>query len=211
MNDKHPKMNLEQVSFYAKIANISYILPKRRQEYIKDNLPNLVYDMVDSDEHQAVLLDNSKKIVYISVRGTELGLGYKRAFEDLIQDSLVSLRLTLNSRRFNHIEKVLLRIMKKYPRYKIVLSGHSLGSSISSELSKKYNIESHNFSTGSGRRSLMDFDPREKQKYDKNKIHYYHTPEFDLLSSSSKILPGKHYYIPKKPGLSSHSLNNFIL
>jgi hypothetical protein len=91
------------------------------------------------------------------------------------------------------------------------LTGHSLGASVSYELGKKNNIETHNFSTGSGYKGLKDFkkilDPDAYKKH-----NFYHTKEFDLLSETSKTLGGKHRTFDKKEGVNStHSLTNFLL
>lgn len=201
------KPSKADVSYHAKIANSSYIQPSKRAFYVKTYLKNLVYDADVSNEYFAVLLDTKKKILYLSIRGTELNRGFKIAFEDLITDLAVSLRKVDITKRYKYIESELIKLKSKYPSYTIKLVGHSLGASVAHELSKKYDLESHNFNTGSGVRSLKDFRPNS----DNSKIYFYHTPEFDALSKSSEILQGEHYYVRKKKDKAAHSLANFYL
>jgi hypothetical protein len=204
----------KQIDTLARIANASYQDPKKRALYSKTyglQDRGLVYDADTSDKYHAVYLEPNKKKVYMSIRGTSLDKGYKTAFEDLLDDAAVATNNISITRRYKDSDSKLKALKEKYPDYDFVLASHSLGGSVGYELGKKYDIETHNFSTGSGYKGLKDFkkvlDPNAYKKH-----NFYHTKEFDLLSETSKTLGGKHRFFDKKDGTSSsHSLTNFLL
>jgi hypothetical protein len=210
---KLKKPTKEQMSFFAHIANLSYIEPIKRPAYVRTSIKpptrmKIIYDADLSDSMNAVLVSPVEGTVYISIRGTDLSHGFKRGLLDLIDDLAIALKLNATTTRMKSAERVILNVKTTYPLYKIILIGHSAGASIAYELGKVHKLTSHSFNAGSGHRSLSDFDPRLKAHSDQ---HLYHTPEFDVLSKTSEILPGEHWYSKTKKGQSPHSLNNFIM
>jgi hypothetical protein len=93
----------------------------------------------------------------VSYRGTELHRGISTAGIDLLDDlDILSGNFNENSTRIKQLQNHLDDVMKKYgnDKERYLLSGHSLGSSIASIISKKNNIESVGFNTGHGVGSL---------------------------------------------------------
>jgi hypothetical protein len=216
-----------QIDFYAKIANASYQEPKKRAGYtniygLKDK--GLIYDADASDKYHAVYIDPKNGKIHMSIRGTQLKHGWGDAVSDLITDFGVALGAT-HSSRFRKSDDKLKELQAKYPDKQIEVYGHSLGGTIGANLSKKYGVQSHNFSAGSGaidpnvvfetrlpknkataRTSFSDFHPEYKER-----THYYHVGDFDALSETSMAKAGTHHIYEKKDGLGSHSLQNYFL
>lgn len=208
----------EQIDFYAKIANASYVNPTKRAAYsitygLKDK--GLVYDADSSDKYHSVYIDTKNNKIVMSIRGTDLKHGMGEAVSDLLTDAAVAFGATKGTKRYKRSENKLMELKEKYPDMEIESFGHSLGGTIGANLSKKHGITSHNFNTGSGRIDantvFKDFKEQKFHPEYKERLNYYHTGDFDILSQTSLAFPGTHHIYERNPDLSSHSLQNFYL
>jgi hypothetical protein len=216
MRDLKPEEK-DKIDFYAKIANASYVAPNQRASYtvvygLKDK--GLIYDADASDKFHTVYIDPKNNKVYMSIRGTSLKTGYGDAITDLLTDASVAFGRVNGTKRFKRSERKLMELKEKYPDMEVESFGHSLGGTIGSNLSKKHGIQSHNFSTGSGiidPNSVFEAaNPNFHPEY-KDKTHYYHVGDFDVLSQTSMGRAGVHHIYDKKEDLGSHSLQNYFL
>ncbi len=115
--------------------------------------------------------------VVVSFRGTDnknvLGMRY----EDLMTDYQLAIgRLRLTD-RFQEAKDMLEKVMAKYDKDKITLTGHSLGGAIADYLSDIYKLPAFIYNTGSSPLSVIN-NPIPTR---------YTTGNFDILSFSDKL------------------------
>jgi hypothetical protein len=131
-----------------------------KHSYTKDDnlVPtNYKLDRALSNSYVSVFHNDNTGHTLVSYRGTELHRGISTAGIDLLDDlDILTGNFDQNTTRIKQLQRHLEDVMLKYGEDKdqYLLSGHSLGSSIASILSKKNNIESVGFNTGHGVGSL---------------------------------------------------------
>ena len=139
--------------------------------------------------------------------------------KDVITDIPIALHtqnLFKKTGRYDDARKHTLKVIRKYGKDNLTLTGHSLGGTISSNLSKELQIPSHNFNTGAGPSDISQGVKRrirckigDKCKFEKDNVHYYRVIS-DPISLSSVTQTGKHYQQRRKRGHDPHSVFNFI-
>lgn len=164
----------KRVIEFAKFAESSYSkgTHQRRKILSKEALTNFSYDTKLSDNDTAVWVNRRNKEVITSYRGTEL-----TNFGDLSADaSIIKGDFNLHARYMNAFSKQD-SVLKKYKKYRHIVTGHSLGGTIANTLAKSYGTkiaESHSFNPGSGVREIFE------QSSDPN--HHSHFIKGDVLS-----------------------------
>ena len=170
--------------------------------------------------------DNIKEIV-MGVRGTDL----TRPEEyDLVIDSQLVYGKEYNNKRYKATYNILSAIIKEFPKYKIIIVGHSLGARIAidlldSDLGKKIE-EVHGFNVGTSLPHLYKSNQcfLEKHIFCENRrklhIHLVNNDPISVLSigekakahhlytrkrKSSKLFRGKNSRIN-----TNHSIMNFV-
>ena len=109
----------------------SYQKPNER----KKNIDSFVYDSSLSNLKTAVYISYDDKIILIAHRGTVLSDA-----ED-IADDLAILSGTFNlTNRYKKALKLNKLIYDKFPAYRIINTGHSLGAKVASEVAKKQKL-----------------------------------------------------------------------
>ena len=95
-----------------------------------------------SDKYSITLFNDQDNEITLSVRGTK-----PSDIEDLYADYQILMNEERGPRFTREIDKMR-NIQTKYPDYKHIVTGHSLGGNISYMLGKEFDIESHNFNAG---------------------------------------------------------------
>ncbi len=188
----------------------------RRKDLNQHGLKNWNIDPQLSTKTEAVFVNTNTEEVVLSIRGTDLR-DFKSggSFEDLLADGMIGVGIEKASGRFKRAEDVLLKAQKKYPGQKLTLSAHSLGGTLSSDLSLKYNLENHSFNSGSSPAMIrvgrfQKFKLPEELR-DETKNNHNYTTGSDIISIGSIFSPFNNTHIIKTlPGENSHSINNFL-
>lgn len=197
---------------YARICKVSYGLPQNRPA----ELQRLASDwrIIDEYSNNDILTVTNNKVVVIAFRGTELNKGVIRSALDLYNDYGI---LTGENERVFRLEEarpIVKEVIRKYGKRKIVLTGHSLGGYVGVTMAEELKLPAILFNIGSSPKDKKIF--RGVQKRD-NIVHITTNnlkkfpPVIDVLSVSSLFIYQYKYYIQKvRPGLSKHTINNFI-
>mgnify|MGYP001192049840 FL=1 len=239
----------DKVKIYALLAAHSY--PKRRVLDKDSQLRNKLihkktrkvslelkilrgYEIVSdmTSTKYVTYCNKDKKTVVMSIRGTDL---FQVEENDLLTDALLIFGMEKCRNCYKLTYKNLKEIYKRYPKYKVVLVGSSLGGRIcidllDSDLGKKIE-EVHVFNTATGPKQLYDSAvcsmekiPKESRSMckgrDKLHIHLINNDPISIMSlgekaktrrvhprkkESSDLLVGKNKVIK-----TNHSIMNFI-
>ena len=130
---------------------------------IRDRYTPYKYDSELSTNTEKVFFNPDKEVV-IAHSGTNFSS--KNIFNDLKADASVLFGLENQNERFKNSQNHLNKVKNKYgDKYKYISTGHSLGASVSSQISKKnpdvYSIGFHRFSG-----ALQSFRKRNKNFID---------------------------------------------
>ena len=112
---------------FAKFASEAYIAPSDRRM----TLLGYTYNKGLSDKTLSTYVDKPDKKIVISIRGT--------LPTDSVSDiGTVSANKAFNITRLSNHKKIIDEVLQKYPGYKLVLSGHSLGAYLVEQLAADY-------------------------------------------------------------------------
>jgi pimeloyl-ACP methyl ester carboxylesterase len=115
---------------YANFASEAYVAPNDRQM----NLLGYTYNSKYSDKNLSTYVDKPDKKIVISIRGT-----VPTDYQDIVSDiGIVSADKSFNITRLSNHKKMINEIIDKYPGYKLILSGHSLGAYLVEQLAETY-------------------------------------------------------------------------
>ena len=193
----------------AVLANVGYVYQNegesKAQEYLEEHLQGHRIHPHFSDD-DSVFIE--------SPRGAILSIPGTNRLEDLHTDLSVAFGADRNPfltpflhRRFFETDKKFLELLDRYGTVKTV--GHSLGSTIGQDLSRRHNQAHTGFNPGSSPLGEMIslpctvFDCGVKPKI--------YTVAGDPISMSNRYLGYADLeYIQKKPGETAHALANFL-
>jgi hypothetical protein len=120
------QMNIKIANF----ASEAYVAPNDR----KMTLLGYTYNSKYSDKNLSTYLHKQDKKIIVSIRGT-----VPTNLLDLVSDiDIVSSDKTFNTTRLSNHKKMIDQIVDKYPGYKLILSGHSLGGYLAEQLASDY-------------------------------------------------------------------------
>lgn len=211
---------------YSVLAKTAYMRNKQDRQNFANKYFGDRYQLLDqySDKENTVYYDQKDKKLIQAVRGTDFKNDQGGKVSDLASDVLLSFGLETLTPRYKRSEKLLKRLQADYPGMKVDLTGHSLGSTLASDLAMKYDLESHGFTPGftySGQiKKHKTIHPETAKKREKNHIYIVQPNEsqFDPISISSALSPFhtvhmvKEKALPKKDRglLQHHDLQHFF-
>ena len=115
---------------FSNFASEAYIASNDRRM----TLLGYTYNKGLSNENLSTYVDKQDKKLVISIRGT-----VPTNFRDLVSDvGIVSADKSFNTTRLSNHKKMINKAMQKYPGYKLILSGHSLGGYLGEQLAETY-------------------------------------------------------------------------
>jgi hypothetical protein len=178
---------------FANFASEAYISPNDRQM----NLLGYTYNKGLSDKNLATYVDKPSKKIVISIRGT-----VPTDYQDLVSDiGILSADKSFNATRLSAHKKVIDEVLQKYPNYKLILSGHSLGAYLVEQLASDYtNAQAIVFNPGT---SLSKTNLSTPQS---NVIGY--RTRGDPVSAGYSSIPMKT--LRSKNYVDTHSILNFL-
>ena len=185
-------------------AQEAYEQPSKRETRVDGRRynPNL------STEDIAVYENGGDKRVVVAMRGTS-------KLSDLNPDVGIAINRYKHTNRYRSDKEQLQKIIDKYGKENIRLTGHSLGGKSASTLGKEYGIQTDSFSTGAtpiqmggdivNRIGCMISPNRTECQNSKNITH--HIIGNDPISLWNMFKPNVIYHKQKK--LNPHALSNF--
>jgi len=115
---------------FANFASEAYISPNDRRM----TLLGYTYNRKYSNENLSTYVDKPDKKIVIAIRGT-----VPTNFRDLVSDiGIISADTSFNATRLSAHKKMIDEVLQKYPAYKLILSGHSLGAYLVEQLAETY-------------------------------------------------------------------------
>ena len=198
---------------YARICKVSYGLPQNRPAELQQLASN--WRIIDEySNNDNILTVTNNKVVVIAFRGTELNKGAGRAILDLYNDYGILTGEDQRIFRLQEARPVVQAVLTQYGRNNVVLTGHSLGGYIGITIAEEFKVSAVLFNVGSSPKDKKLF--RGVQKRDDIVVVTTNNltripPVIDVLSISSLFTYRYPYYIQKvRPGLSKHTIDNFI-
>jgi len=199
----------EQKNFYAKTASISY--SKTREDRLKKMKEyNFSSDWEldpKSDYDVAILVNKKTNEIVGAVRGTN-----PSNIKDLKDDALIVMGKEKKIPRVKQIKKKIQAVQKETGIEDLTFSGHSLGSAISKQLADDLHAPAVLYNRGS---SIANTNPISAAwnkifKKESDTIHY--SVPTDILSVSATLFGNEKtkHSVPRKKGVISHSLKQFI-
>ena len=178
---------------HSNFASEAYIAPSDR----KMTLLGYTYNRKYSNENLSTYVDKQDKKIVISIRGT-----VPTNFRDLVSDvGIVSADKSFNATRLSNHKKMIDEVLHKYPGYKLVLSGHSLGAYLVEQLADDYpEAQGIVFNPGT---SLSETNLSNPQS---NVIGY--RTRGDPVSAGYSSIPMKT--LRSKNYIDTHSILNFL-
>lgn len=160
-----------------------------------------------SNPDMLTVKDKSTGKVIVAVRGTDIQDKTGNRIRDLVSDYRIATGENERvSRRFE-VERVVKRVIKRFGKDKVILTGHSLGGYVSTKVADDLGVKAVVFNIGS---SIMDNTTAKND----NVTHYTTNDVFkgkiDPLSVSSVLRDDyKTIKVKQKDGVGLHGIDNF--
>lgn len=213
------------MAFYANLAKISYqkgVDRKNNSTFLKREYGLQPVKELSNDSTASYVNPRDGKL-YISFRGTDTS-SLKNAVKDLGTDVALALGGLHHTDRWREDEQLLARAIKQFGKENVVLTGHSLGAKLGSDLAHKYGVEAHVFNVGSSPiDALNELNPTKqiqelanKRAGRGSKVYHYNTAK-DPISISDSLAqhlssnPDNLVIVKQKPHISPHNLDNFTI
>jgi hypothetical protein len=183
---------------YSRLANASYYF--KRQSFVKDFLNEMretrqfKLDPALSNDEVSTFVNRITREVVVAYRGTT-------NIKDVGTDLMILTSTERLSFRVRSSLKLMEQVLRKYTDFKVVSTGHSMGSFLSRIVANTFNLESHNFNSAESIHG--SFIPQ-------NAMTFNYRTHYDAVS----ILSKNSIRVPTKIGNegtieSVHRLNNF--
>ena len=199
----------EQKGFYAKTASISYAKTredrlKKMKEYKFDK--NWELDPT-SDYDVAILVNKKTKEIVGAVRGTN-----PTNLKDLKDDALIVTGKEKRIPRVKQIKKKIQAVQKKTGFDDLTFSGHSLGSAISKQLADDMKVPAVLYNRGASPANSNPISALWNKIFKKESDTIHYSVPTDILSVSATLFGNEKtkHSVPRKKGVISHSLKQFI-
>ena len=172
-----------------------------------------VYDLVHHDPYMNAYADEKTRKIIVSVRGTKL-----TDMKDIKADISLPINKLVASQRYQKDTKTLRDIMRRFDpsEWDYVLTGHSLGGAIVSELTREYPIlglAGSGSSTGGGRHTATTFNSaiQPEDIISRTGIKRHYTSDDPLYKTGGFLTPGHKNKRAKteRSLLRAHALDNF--
>ena len=195
--------SLEEAMRYAIFASAVYEKPENRKDYLRkyNKEQHFIVPKYSTDEVMTTKHVKTKELI-VAIRGSATVKDW------VITDWALAKNMIESTSRYkdnyNLLQKLLQSNVAKTAS-KIILTGHSLGSTIILNLGRAFNIKSIGFNRGS---TPLEFI---FQKLNSNHKDYL-TDAFDPVSySAKKLSKDKKELIPKRvPSKNPHSISQFL-
>lgn len=208
MTDSRPIKVRLNMSFFARLAWISYLPIKKIAAALKEHFPKYRFDVIDVNNDyfivDAVVHGTSYKTRFITFRGTDFNNLTNNKLRDLADDFGIVINKLSYITRLRDIEKIVTRYITPH----MFFVGHSLGGYIGAYMSRKFKKAARLFNIGSSPiNHTTDTNPL---------VIHYTTNDIkrgiiDPLSITAVSLDNyKTYIVPVKKGLTIHTIDNFI-
>lgn len=185
------------------MARAAYNTEKYLEDYDKQGY---VIDQELSDGDRTTFYHPASKRAVVSFRGTKLS-----NFADLATDLAIVKGTQNTSGRFKRSNKTVEKVIGKYGKDNVTLTGHSLGGSQAITAGQRYGLVSHAFNPGVGPQTAV------KQALGKlfskkkgSSVNIYHTGTKDWISALSPFVKGNVRRVAPKILKNPHSVDNFI-
>lgn len=162
-----------------------------------------------TNQDMLTVKDKSSGKVIVAVRGTDQYNKTGNRLRDLADDYRIATGENERVSRKFEVEKVVKRVIKRFGKDKVILTGHSLGAFVSTKISDDLGVKAVVFNIGS---SLMD----DKTGKNDDITHYTTNDVFkgviDPLSVSSVLRDDYRTVKVKKKGgdIGVHGIDNFL-
>lgn len=182
MSEEQPKYNEDEIHLYSVLSEASYKRGNAAKQKLIDEEGLIGYDLLPETSREALVVETPDDKIIIAYRGTDFSNQQAGKWADLGTDGFLAMGLGTLTPRYKRADKKYRQVKEKYPGKKIIFTGHSLGSYLAVELSKKYekdDIETHVFNMGSShitaRKGLIDrvFQHKRVRKQRQRIKHYY--------------------------------------
>lgn len=167
-----------------------------------------------SDPHWTVWVNKEKKVVVLSIRGTECTQTVGECVGDLNSDVFVAVGRVNLSARYNDAYKIFNQVLGKYSGYKIILVGHSLGGTICEAIffrNQNAVYEAHTFNPGKGLGAITDAVVSSWNRL--FRIFYHKLNEYyiagDPVSTLGSAVHDRNIIILPPKTAYAHGLHNF--
>ena len=119
----------------ANLVNEGY-----KKERYREDIDNYKYKFKESSANKLVYINDTNKTIIFIAKGTDAFNKNYKLYDDLITNISIVLGNFATSKRFLGFIKFYDKLKLKYPDYKIITAGHSLGGTVALFLSKMRNI-----------------------------------------------------------------------
>jgi hypothetical protein len=216
-------MSKNSMEYYAKLASLSYKKGADKRNLLRSTFRDLQIVKENSRDGFQVLINPRTGKIFVSIRGTDLST-IKSAIEDLGTDLALSIGQLKHTPRFRRDDRELQKLIAKYGKDNITITGHSLGGKLAVDLARKYDIEAHAFNEGAspleameefgGESSIIsDLKSKKKQKDHSNINRYFVSNDpvsiSGLVGNSTGAHDTENLNVIAQSGSNAHSLDNF--
>lgn len=171
----------------------------------RKDIENFVYNKQDSTINRAVYINERAKTIYYIAKGTDRKNINNKLYRDMVTNLMILLGNYRESSRFKTYNKYYTILKEKYPGYKIIATGHSLGGTQALYLSNLEKIPAIVFNCGI-------LPTTEFKQLVKNKNVKLINQIGDPLSQIKELEPSNCILLgdPQRFCIDNHSMSNFI-
>jgi putative lipase involved disintegration of autophagic bodies len=189
---------------YARLARAAYNTESYSGDF-KDQGYEIDHELSDKD--RVTFYHAGSKKAVVSFRGTKVTNA-----RDLIADYSILRGTQGGSARFKASTAHTRKVLQKYGKENVSLTGHSLGGSQAIHVGESLGLQAHAFNPGVGVKTGIRGMVRKifRGKSAAPNTHIYHTGMKDPISTLSGMMPGNVKHVGPRFHKDPHSIMNFI-